>query len=77
MTLTPIAECLARELSLPDFTTKVCRIWDSNTQPSACDVNALTLCVPTAVIQMVLMTEFIKYCYWLTILSQKYTTINF
>ena len=72
VTLTPIAGCLARELSLPDFTTKVCRIWDSNTHPSACDSSC-----PAAVIQLVIMTELIKYCYRLTILSQKYTTINF
>ena len=30
------------ELSLPVFTTQVCRGWDSNTQPSASDSNALT-----------------------------------
>ena len=33
VTLTPIAERLAAELSLPVFTTKVCCGWDSNTQP--------------------------------------------
>ena len=33
MTLTPIAERLAVELSLPVFTTLVRRGWDSNTQP--------------------------------------------
>ena len=32
VTLTPIAERLAVELSLPVFTTQVCRGWDSNTQ---------------------------------------------
>ena len=42
MTLTPIAENLTVELSPSDFTTKVCRGWESNTQPSACGVNALT-----------------------------------
>ena len=31
VTLTPIAERLAVELSLPVFTTSVCRGWDSNT----------------------------------------------
>ena len=41
MTLT-IAERLAVELSQPVFTTWVCRGWDSITQPSACEVNALT-----------------------------------
>ena len=41
VTSAPIAERLAVELSLPDFTTYVCRGWDSNTQPSACEANAL------------------------------------
>ena len=40
VTITPIAECLAVELSSPVFTTKVCRGWYSNTQPSACGANA-------------------------------------
>ena len=34
VTLTIIAERLEAELSLPVFTTKICRGWDSNTQPS-------------------------------------------
>ena len=34
LTLTPIAERQAVELSLPVFTNKVCRCWDSNTKPS-------------------------------------------
>ena len=38
------------ELSLSVFTTYVCRGWDSNTQPSACEVNALTHCATVAVI---------------------------
>ena len=42
MTLTPIAELLAVELSLPVFTTG--RDWDSNTQPFACEAKALTHC---------------------------------
>ena len=41
VTLTAIAERLAVVLSLPVFTTKVCRSSDLNTQPSACEVNAL------------------------------------
>ena len=41
VTLTPIAERLAVELSLPVFTTLVCRGWDSNTQPSARGTNTL------------------------------------
>ena len=36
VTLTPITECLAVELSLLVFTTKVCRGLDQNTQHSAC-----------------------------------------
>ena len=36
VTLTPIADRLAVELSLPVFTTKICCSWDLNTQPSAC-----------------------------------------
>ena len=43
VTPTPIAELLAVELSLPAFTTEICRGWDSNTQPSACGANALTV----------------------------------
>ena len=46
MTLIPVAELLALELSLPGFTTYVCRALDS--KPSACDVNALTDCAATA-----------------------------
>ena len=42
VTLTPIAERLAGELSLPVLTCQVCRGWDSNTQPSACGANAFT-----------------------------------
>ena len=33
---------LAIELSLPVLTTYVCRGWDSITQPSPCEANALT-----------------------------------
>ena len=52
VTLTPIAECSALELSLPVFTTvtKVCSCWDSNTQPPAGDANALTHCATAVVI---------------------------
>ena len=35
VTLTPVAECLTVELSLPVLTTKVSRGWDSNTRPTA------------------------------------------
>ena len=49
VTLTPIAERLAVELSLYVCTAYVCRGWYSNTQPSACRANALTHCATTAV----------------------------
>ena len=45
----PFAERLAMKLSLPVPTTKVCRGWDSNTQPSTCGANALTHCATAAV----------------------------
>ena len=48
-THTYIAEDWAVELSLPVSTTWVCRGWDSNTQPSACEANAQTHCA-TAVV---------------------------
>ena len=41
-------EWLAVDLSLPVFTTYVCRGWDSNTQLSACGANALTHCAAAA-----------------------------
>ena len=44
VTLTPSAERLVVELSLPVFTTKICRGWDSNTQPSAVGANDITHC---------------------------------
>ena len=43
-----IAERLSVDLSLPVFSTSVCRGWDSNTQLSACEVNAITNCVTAA-----------------------------
>ena len=49
VTITPIAERLAVELSLQFFTTKVCRGWESNTKPSACGANALTHSATAAV----------------------------
>ena len=42
VTLTSIAERLAEELSLPVFTTSVCRGWDSNAKPSECEANAIS-----------------------------------
>ena len=49
------------ELSLPVFTTKVCRGWDLNTQPFACQANALTDCntVATADSVVILVTHTI------------------
>ena len=41
VTLTPNAERLALELSLPVLTTELSRSWDSITQPSARGANAL------------------------------------
>ena len=49
VTLTPMAERLAVELSPPVFTTLVCRGWDLHTQPSACEDYALTHCATAAV----------------------------
>ena len=40
--ITPIAQSLAVDLSLPALTTWVCRGWNSNTQSSAYSANALT-----------------------------------
>ena len=50
VTLTPIADRLAVELSLhvPVYTTQVFRGWDSNTKPSACEANALVYCANAA-----------------------------
>ena len=36
------------EISLPVLTTRVCGSWDSNTQPSAFEVNAQTDCATAA-----------------------------
>ena len=55
VTFAPVAERLAVELSLPVFTTKICRGWDSNTQPSAFGTNALIHCATAAVF------IFVKY----------------
>ena len=41
-TFTTVAEHLTVEQALPVETTWVCRGWDSNTQPSACEANSLT-----------------------------------
>ena len=39
--ITPNAEPLVLELSLPVFNNYVCRSWDSNTQSYACGANCL------------------------------------
>ena len=52
VTLTPVTERLAVELSLPVFTTKVSRSSDSNSQLSACETNSLTECA-TAVVKCI------------------------
>ena len=54
-TLTPVAGHLAVELSLPVFTTWVCRDWDSNSQPSACEANALTHYATATVVEWCLL----------------------
>ena len=41
MTLSPVAKCLAVELSLSVLTTQVCHSRDLNTQPSTCKANTL------------------------------------
>ena len=41
-------------------TTKVCRGWDSNTQPSSCEVNALAHCATAAVAELMTAPVFEK-----------------
>ena len=43
VTLTPITENLAVELSLPILKAYVCRGWDSNTQPSTCGAGKIAM----------------------------------
>ena len=82
VTLTPIAEHLAMELSQPVFTTYVCRGWDLNTQPSACRANALTDCAIAAVIVITVIDVLklvinklicLKFAYIITVLFLFYT----
>ena len=54
-TLTPVAGHLAVKLSLPVFTTWVCRDWDSNSQHSACEANALTHYATATVVEWCLL----------------------
>ena len=64
VTLTPVAERLAVELSLPVLTTYRLRsVWDSNTQASACEVNAWTCCATAAVLFPVDILENYKIIY--------------
>ena len=56
VTLTPVAERLAVEMSLSVFTSWACGGWDSNTQPSTCDANALTDCANAAASKNVYMS---------------------
>ena len=49
VTLTPVADHLAVELSQPILTTSVHHNWNSNTQPSTCRTTALTHCATAAV----------------------------
>ena len=56
VTLTPIVEQLAVELSLPILATYVCHGWDSNDQPSTCRVNPLTVCATLATGMMAMIT---------------------
>ena len=58
--LTPVAERLTVELSLPVFTTYVSGGWDLNTLPSAWEANALTDCVTAAVILILIWAELIE-----------------
>ena len=48
MTLTPHADSLAVELSLPALTTEDCRGWNLKTQPIACRAKALNHCATAA-----------------------------
>ena len=62
VTLTPNAERLALELSLPVFSTLVLAGWDSNTKPSACGTNALTHCATAAVVFGRRLSESTERC---------------
>ena len=72
MTLTTIAERLAVELSLPVYTTYVCRGWDSNIQPSAearnknilKEIQHFECCLPTS-------AKFRIFPFWLHVFNQE------
>ena len=63
--MAPIAERLAVELSLPVYTTWVCRGLDSNTQPSACGANALSHCA-TAAVHLIYIYTYTRF--WIIII---------
>ena len=56
VTLTPNAKRLAVGLSLPVFTTLICRGWDSTTSPSDSGANCLTHCA-TATVHPLIMVK--------------------
>ena len=63
------------QLSLPIFTTKVCRGWDSNTQHFAYEANSLTHCATPAVLYVLDMFKhicFLKLCMCMLLLYVKY-----
>ena len=66
VTLTPNAERLAVEKSLPVLTTYICRGWGSNIQPSACGANAQTHCATAAAVTYLI--AFGKYAFLPSIL---------
>ena len=51
------------------FTTKFCRSWNSNSQPSACGENALTNCATTAALSFVALKNFKQF------ISNKYRIV--
>ena len=59
MTLTPLAERLAVELSLSVLTIEDCHGHDSNTKPSTCEANALTNCAVAAANQIIKRVTYI------------------
>ena len=52
VTITPVAKRLAVEMTLPVLMTWVCRGWDSNSQPFACEPNVLTDCITAVALKM-------------------------
>ena len=76
VTLPPVAELLTVQLLIPVFTTKACCGWDSNTQPSACEANALNDWATTASICGITLL-FIEPCLELCVdLNPQYVKYN-